>query len=502
MKSRVPRSILVAPLALYPMMYSSTAMAQSAPVVDVCTGLSVDLPVLQPVGGILDLLLQPLIGAVNTNIVGALSGQNIGVSALDSNGNVVTTPGDCNVSSNSVTVDANTGISMGGGTITGLGGTANAQASAGEVNSIALGNGATTAAGAANALALGLRGSVSATDGVALGRDTNVTAAGGVALGAGSVASRAGMNGATEAFSGTAVASTAGAISVGTVGGERQITNVAGGTQDTDAVNLRQLRTVNDTLTTEITNVDNRVTAISGNLGGVAAALGGGASYDSTTNVFVGPSYTLRGNTYTDVGTALAALDGAIGGAGTGGAVAANNASGRANAAASGSDSTALGYGAQASHANSTAVGNNSQTTRDNQIMLGTSTNTYTMPGVTSAASRAAQVGPTQVLTTDAAGNIASVDIDLNRISSDMKDMRKEARQGIAAAMAMTSAPTPSAPGKTAWAGNVAAFKGEMATSFAMAHTFDASYPVTFNASVGYAPGGSAGVRMGLSGEF
>ncbi|WP_374684637.1 YadA-like family protein [Variovorax sp. ZS18.2.2] len=80
--------------------------------------------------------------------------------------------------------------------------------------------------------------------GTAIGFGAIVQQSGGVALGSGAVADRAGMNGQTEAISGVAVSSTAGAVSVGSVGNERQITNVAGGTKPTDAVNLRQLETV------------------------------------------------------------------------------------------------------------------------------------------------------------------------------------------------------------------------------------------------------------------
>ncbi len=77
--------------------------------------------------------------------------------------------------------------------------------------------------------------------GTALGNAANVTANRGVALGAGAQATRAGMDGATEKYSNVAVTSTEGAVSVGSAGNERQITNVAGGTADTDAVNVRQL---------------------------------------------------------------------------------------------------------------------------------------------------------------------------------------------------------------------------------------------------------------------
>lgn len=525
MSLRLPLTMIALPVALYTGLHSSTALAQSSPLVNVCSGLSVDLPVLQPVATGLTGLLAPLAGLVDANLTDAISGKNIGVSVLDTDGHAVSTS-DCGLAADSVAIDDNKGITMGGGELSGLGGANNATANAREANSIAIGNGASTTTGAANSIALGLRGTVSATDGVALGRDTDVTATGGVAIGSGSQATRAGMNGAKEAFSGTTVASTAGAVSVGTTGGERQITNVAGGTADTDAVNVRQLRAVDDRVSTvddrvttvnnRVTTVNNRVTSLTTRVDGltdgmddVAKAFGGGATYNSTTNTFTGPSYTLRGQTFTDVGSAVNALNSYIGGAGTNGAVAGNNTDGLPDAVATGANATALGYGANAAHANSTAIGTNATTTRDGQVMIGTSSNTYTMPGVTSAASRNAQSGATQVLTTDAAGNIATANVDLNSMNSnisslrgDLSNLRRESRQGIAAAMAMVGAQRPSAPGKTAWSTNVAAYKGEVATSFGVAHMFDTSYPVVLDAAVGYSPGGSAGVRVGLSGEF
>ncbi|HEV7438299.1 MAG TPA: YadA-like family protein [Methylobacterium sp.] len=125
------------------------------------------------------------------------------------------------------------------------------------------------------------------TDSVAMGAGATALTLRGVALGTGSVADRAGLSGATEAFFGTSVASTAGAVSVGAVGSERQITNVAGGTTDTDAVNLRQLRSVG---------------------GNLASALGGGAAFGADGS-FTGPSYTVGGRTYGNVGGAITALD-------------------------------------------------------------------------------------------------------------------------------------------------------------------------------------------------
>lgn len=84
---------------------------------------------------------------------------------------------------------------------------------------------------------------------VVLGHNAKVTGAGGVALGAGSVASTAANAlgyGAAEGETGIAWKATNGAVSVGSsVEGKkitRQITNVAAGSADTDAVNVAQLR--------------------------------------------------------------------------------------------------------------------------------------------------------------------------------------------------------------------------------------------------------------------
>ncbi|WP_267224033.1 YadA-like family protein [Dyella silvae] len=119
-------------------------------------------------------------------------------------------------------------------------------------NAVAIGTGAN--AEGSDAIAIGGNGSESdpsltganaqGARAVALGSLAKASADDAVALGSNSVASRTGMNGAAELFSGTTVASTMGAISVGDAGKERQITNVAGGTQDTDAVNVRQLNAV------------------------------------------------------------------------------------------------------------------------------------------------------------------------------------------------------------------------------------------------------------------
>ncbi|WP_275288516.1 YadA-like family protein [Halomonas elongata] len=98
----------------------------------------------------------------------------------------------------------------------------------------------------AESVAMGPESVAQGDQSVATGDGAVAESEGGVALGAGSQATREGMDGAEEAFSGESVASTQGAVSVGSDGGERQITHVAGGTAATDAVNVRQLESVQE----------------------------------------------------------------------------------------------------------------------------------------------------------------------------------------------------------------------------------------------------------------
>ena len=111
-----------------------------------------------------------------------------------------------------------------------------------------------TLEGRKNVISLGNKNTVDADDAVAIGNGTTVTAESGVAIGAGSIADRvAGSEkGALGAFAPDTIpevavstwTSTAGAVSVGdTVRNiTRQITNVAAGSEDTDAVNVAQLK--------------------------------------------------------------------------------------------------------------------------------------------------------------------------------------------------------------------------------------------------------------------
>ena len=78
------------------------------------------------------------------------------------------------------------------------------------------------------------------------------------------------------------------------------------------------------------------------------------------------------------------------------------------DASASGVKSIAIGTGAIAGQANAAAFGQGAQTTRADQQVFGTTTNTYTMTGITSAASKTAQGAPTQIVTSNDSGDLAT----------------------------------------------------------------------------------------------
>src|SRR5262249_52927413 len=121
---------------------------------------------------------------------------------------------------------------------------------------------------------------------------------------------------------------------------------------------------------------------------GAVAALGGAAFGDGA-----------RAN----AGTAATALGpGAI-------ASGSQSFAGASGATASGANSTALGSGALALGDSAMALGAGAQATKLDQIVVGTTANIYTTPGLTSAASIAAQSGPLSLVITDASGNLASL---------------------------------------------------------------------------------------------
>ena len=119
-------------------------------------------------------------------------------------------------------------------------------------DSIVMGN-ENAITGVSNVISFGHQNTISANNAVAIGNGAGVSVEGGVALGVGSVASTAAGAlgyGAAEGETSIAWNATHGAVSVGSsVEGKeitRQITNVAAGTADTDAVNVAQLKKVSE----------------------------------------------------------------------------------------------------------------------------------------------------------------------------------------------------------------------------------------------------------------
>lgn len=119
-------------------------------------------------------------------------------------------------------------------------------------DSIVMGN-ENAITGVSNVISFGHQNTISDDNAVAIGNGAGVSVEGGVALGVGSVASTAAGAlgyGAAEGETGIAWKATNGAVSVGSSVEDkkitRQITNVAAGTADTDAVNVAQLKKVSE----------------------------------------------------------------------------------------------------------------------------------------------------------------------------------------------------------------------------------------------------------------
>ncbi|AOI74958.1 YadA-like family protein [Burkholderia sp. NRF60-BP8] len=170
----------------------------------------------------------------------------------------------------------------------------------GATGAIALGDSAFSVGGGGIAIGANSRNTNSNT--VALGNNSYATGPGTTAMGSGATANSGysvalGLNATAAgsnavALGANSVATRGDAVSIGSSSLQRQITNMAAGTQATDAVNVSQLT-------------------------GVTHALGGGAAVGADGSI-TQPKYSVGGNDYDNVGDALDAL------AQTGGANAVN----------------------------------------------------------------------------------------------------------------------------------------------------------------------------------
>jgi trimeric autotransporter adhesin len=179
------------------------------------------------------------------------------------------------------------------------------------ISAVAIGS--TVSSVSARAVAIGTNGTevnTNAEDAVAIGSGVSVGGQRTVAIGSNIIASTGdsvvlGSNSSDDGRGNTVSVGASAVPGMGTSVLRRQIINVAAGTQDTDAVNVSQLK-------------------------GVTASLGAGSVIDANGNV-KRPSYLIGGNTYNDVGSALSAIDAKSSAGGVGGVQYDQNGDGTAN---------------------------------------------------------------------------------------------------------------------------------------------------------------------------
>ncbi|ECL1290080.1 hypothetical protein JGY68_003004 [Salmonella enterica] len=178
----------------------------------------------------------------------------------------------------------------------------------------------------------------SAFNGIAIGSSAQVKHANSIALGSNSQTT-VGAQSSYTAYNMDTPQTSVGEVSVGSGDGQRQITNVAAGSADTDAVNVGQLKVTDsrvaantesiNNLNTQVGNLDTRVTNIENSVGDIVTT--GSTKYFKTSS--------------------------------TG-----------ADANAQGADSVAIGSGSIAAAENSVALGTNSVADEANTVSVGSST--------------------------------------------------------------------------------------------------------------------------------
>jgi len=204
-----------------------------------------------------------------------------------------------------------------------------------------------------NSMAAGVAASASAAYATALGYRTSVTVADGVAIGSGSVSNRAvapasGTIGGTIIPYNTIDLALLGAVSVGNATSYRQITNVADGTQASDAVTVRQLTGALTSFATTTTKYYHANSTLADSL-----AVG-------TNSLAMGPQTVVNGDNGIGIGFGATVQQTAPGGIAIG-----------QNSVVGFADAVALGTNAQANGIQSLALGAGSSTTNPTSVALG-----------------------------------------------------------------------------------------------------------------------------------
>jgi hypothetical protein len=230
----------------------------------------------------------------------------------------------------------------------------------------------------------------------------------------------------------------------------------------------------------------------------------------------IGENATAIGTRSTAMGTNATAL----GGPGTLANADAATAVGQgATVAAGATGGSAFGQGSAVSGANGTAIGAGAVTTAPNQMVFGTASSTYVAPGITSAASKAAQSGPLQIVTSDAGGNLAtntaaglglasSTDISalnsqivgINTRLNDLDGRTTKALNGVAMAFAISGVPWLQPTERFAVSANYGTFQGTngiaLNGALRLSTRLQAEGGIAYGANGG-GVGGRAGLRMG-----
>ncbi|MCA8423279.1 adhesin, partial [Burkholderia seminalis] len=209
-------------------------------------------------------------------------------------------------------------------------------------NSTALGFQASSAGGAA--VAVGNGANASGSHGVALGVNASASHTDSVALGAGAATDRNNS------------------VSVGSSALRRQITNVAAGTQDTDAVNLGQM-------TAEFTKTNNAIAAT--NL--TVSSLSTGLSTTSNTVAGLSTGLSATNSTVAGLSTGLSSTNGTVAGLSTG-LSATNSTVAGLSTGLSSTNSTVAGLSTGLSSTNSTVAGLSTGLSSTNSAVAGLST--------------------------------------------------------------------------------------------------------------------------------
>ncbi|PWK85843.1 YadA-like family protein [Fulvimonas soli] len=255
-----------------------------------------------------------------------------------------------------------------------------ADASATGSDSVAAGPQAVAAG--AGSVAVGNGASAAADGSLALGAGAAADAANSVALGAGATASR-GAQAAYAAYGLAAPQDSAGEVNVG----GRQVTGVAAGSEDDDAVNVAQLKAVDEHVSStdrlavkydadEAGNATDRITLVGSGggapvaIGNLAAGLEAAGSTEAVNGAQLWHWTQDAGNAYSNYSLYQQIANLGNGG-GDGGSkyLSVNSTLGAANA--TGTDSVAVGPVASASGNGSVALGNGADASADNAVAIG-----------------------------------------------------------------------------------------------------------------------------------